>query len=124
MIKPFKKYTNIRKDERRCQTCPNEVEDEYHFLFKYQRNLAMRREFLNQIESIESGFNNKESKEKVLASFASKNSKVINLFAKYVFQSFSVKKCDKRVPCLCLYSKNSLSLLSGRHTELCTLHVV
>ena len=39
----LKKYTNIPKDERRCQTCPNEVEDEYHFLFKCQRNLALRR---------------------------------------------------------------------------------
>ena len=89
--KDLKKYTNIPKDERRCQTCPNEVEDEYHFLFKCQRNLALRRECLNQMESIESGFKNKKSKEKVLALFASKNSKVINLFAKYVFQSFSTK---------------------------------
>ena len=31
--KDLKKYTNIPKDERRCQTCPNEVEDECHFLF-------------------------------------------------------------------------------------------
>ena len=85
--KGLKKYTNILKDERRCQTCPNEVEDEYHFLFKCQRNLALKREFLNQMESIKSGFKNKESKEKVLALFASKNLKVINLFAKYVFQN-------------------------------------
>ena len=72
--------------------CLNEVEDKYmykyHFLFRCQRNLDLRREFLNQMESIEEGFENKESKRKVLALFASKNSKAINLFAKYVFQSF------------------------------------
>ena len=45
--KELEKYTNIPKDERRCQACPNEVEDEYHFLFECQRNLALRREFLN-----------------------------------------------------------------------------
>ena len=26
--KDLKKYTNILEDERRCQTCPNEVENE------------------------------------------------------------------------------------------------
>ena len=83
----LKKYTNIPKDERRRQK--NEVEDEYHFLFKCQRNLAMKREFLNQMESIGSGFKNKESKEKSLGFIFFKNPKVINLFAKYVWNTNS-----------------------------------
>ena len=57
----LKKYTNIPKDERRCQTCPNEVTDEYHFLFKCQRNLALRRESLNQMELIEAGLKIKKA---------------------------------------------------------------
>ena len=70
MIKTLKNKQIFRKMKEDVK-----VEDEYHFLFKCQRNLALRREFLNQMESIESGFKNKESKEKVLALFASKNSK-------------------------------------------------
>ena len=46
--KDLEKYTNIPKCERRCQTCLNEVENECQFLFKCQRSLGLRREFLNQ----------------------------------------------------------------------------
>ena len=81
---------NIPNNER-CQICPNEVEDEYQFLFKCKRNLALIRVFLNQMELIEADIKHKESKQKVLALFASKNSKAINLLANYVFQSFSIK---------------------------------
>ena len=71
------------------------------------------------MESIEAGFKNKESKQKVLAVFASKNSKAINLFRKIRFSIISYKSLINishayvyivRIPNLC-YQVGTLSIV-------------
>ena len=60
--KDLKAYTNTPRGERKCPICTDDIEDEYHFLFKCTNN-------------------------KKLSLFHSKNKKTINKFAKFVYQS-------------------------------------
>ena len=43
--KDIKAYTNTSRAERKCPVCTDDIEDEYHFLFKCTNNKKLRNSF-------------------------------------------------------------------------------
>ena len=81
-----KAYKNTPRGERKCPVCTDDIEDEYHFLFKCTNNKRLRNTYQRHKE-----FHEKNEKDKIKLLFHSKNKQTINKFAKFVYQSFQAK---------------------------------
>ena len=76
---------------RTCPICTDDIEDEYHFLFKCTNNKKLRNSFFEYLSETLKEFHEKNEKDKIILLFHSKNKQTINKFAKFVYQSFQAK---------------------------------
>ena len=102
--KELKAYVNTPKEERKCCTCPEEIEDEYHFLFRCTRNHNLRRIFYKEVSKKHTTFSESNEKEKIKILFDCTDTETIKKFAKFVYQSFHIKskrtgfdKCESNI---------------------------
>ena len=77
--------------ERTCPICTDDMEDEYHFLFKCTNNKKLRNSFFEYLSKTHKEFHEKNEKDKIILLFHSKNKQTINKFARFVDQSFQAK---------------------------------
>ena len=82
------------REHRNAQLATNEIEHEYDFLFKCKRNETLRCNFLRKVEVKDNSFKNK-FKNVNFYTYSFNNKKLINLFAKFVYSSFSHKRGSK-----------------------------
>ena len=71
--KNLKAYTNAPMGERKCPTCRDDIEDEYHFLFKCTDNKKLRNSFFEHLSETHKEFHEKNENDKIKLLFNSKN---------------------------------------------------
>ena len=84
-----KRYEQLPREKRTCDTCKNEVEDELHFLLECPLNEEIRHNFLQKIDEITTeDFQSWSDKDKIKYLFETTDKSIINCFGKFVFDSF------------------------------------
>ena len=63
--KDLKAYTNTPKGERKCPICTDDIEDEYHFLFKCTNNKKLTNSFFEYLSETHKEFHEKNEKAKI-----------------------------------------------------------
>ena len=87
----IKAYTNTPRGKRKCPVCTDDIEEEYHFLFKYTNNKKLRNSLFEYLSEIHEEFHGKNERDKIKLLFHPKNKQIINKFAKFFCQSFQAK---------------------------------
>ena len=76
--KDLKAYTSTPRGERKCPTCRDDIEDEYHFLFKCTNNEKLRNSSFKYLSETNEEFHEKNEKDKIKLLFNSKSKQTIN----------------------------------------------
>ena len=76
--KDLKAYTNTPRGERTCPVCTDDIEDEYHFLFKCTNNRKLRNSFFEYLSETHKEFHEKNEKDKIILLFHLENKQTIN----------------------------------------------
>ena len=85
----LKRYEQLPREKRTCDTCKDKVEDELHFLLKCPLNGEIRHNFLQKIDKITTGdFQSWSDTDKIKYLFEITDKYIINCFGKSVFNSF------------------------------------
>ena len=84
------RHNRVRKDLRFCPFCPNEIEDETHFLLSCKRFSKQREEFFNKINNVAGHFQYLNNAEKF--KFLLTNNEIIRHTAQYLLQNFELRE--------------------------------
>ena len=84
------RHQNIEKECRFCPFCPQQVEDEMHFLLDCKCFSSLRNDLLVKIHSENQLFPHVDNKEKFVILMCFKN--IIPITAQYIFQSFQIRE--------------------------------
>ena len=84
-----KRYEQLPREKRTCDTCKNKVEDELHFLLECPLNEEIRHNFLQKIDKTTTeDFQSWSDKDKIKYLFETTDKSIINCFGKFVFDPF------------------------------------
>ena len=84
------RHQKIEKVFRFCPFCPQQVEDEMHFLLDCKCFSSLRNDLLDKIQSENQLFPHVDNTEKFVILMCSKN--IIPITAKYIFRSFQIRE--------------------------------
>ena len=87
----IKAYTNTPRGERKYPVCTDDIEEQYHFLFKCTNNKKLRNFLFEYLSETLTEFHEKNEKDKIKLLFHSKNKQTIDKFDKFVYHSFQAK---------------------------------
>ena len=84
-----KRYEQLPREKRTCDTCKDKVEDELHFLLECPLNEEIRHNFLQKIDKIVTeDFRSWSDTDRIKYLFETTDKPIINCFGKFVFDSF------------------------------------
>ena len=83
------RHNNVSRDQRFCPLCPNEIEDEMHFVMACKVFIKQRRKFFTEIAEKNNNFQNLTDPEKFQFLF---NDDTITATAFYIHQNFSLRE--------------------------------
>jgi hypothetical protein len=85
------RYTNIPEEERTCPYCPNQIENEEHFLVNCNKYADYRTLLFNYVEKYSKSFVQMSNENKFIFIMANENIEIVRALADYLYKSFQLR---------------------------------
>ena len=116
------RYEGLNVEDRICNLCNANIEDEFHFLMNCPSLLNCRTEYFNMIKKINTNSDKLSTEGKFIWLLSNENKKLISLTSKLLAELFKERKLLKSLPCIFkgfIICKRVVSPLSCRKKKQC-----